>query len=63
MAPSFELRVEATDELLAVARKRKKSAKSSYLISMAGSAASIKRDDDQVVAKVCDSRLSSAPVP
>eukprot|EP00878_Enallax_costatus_P040693 GHUV01047042.1.p1 GENE.GHUV01047042.1~~GHUV01047042.1.p1 ORF type:complete len:282 (+),score=98.28 GHUV01047042.1:171-1016(+) len=53
MAPSFELRIEVSDESLAVARKRKKSAKSSYLISMEGNAASIKRADDQLVAKVC----------
>lgn len=60
MAPNFELRVEASDELLAVARKRKKSTSSSYLISMEGDGASIKRGDEQLVAKVSGCMMSAA---
>jgi hypothetical protein len=52
MAPSFELRLESTDELLALARRRKKSATSSYLISTGGSAAAVTRDDDELTGKV-----------
>eukprot|EP00882_Tetradesmus_deserticola_P029304 GHRQ01032809.1.p2 GENE.GHRQ01032809.1~~GHRQ01032809.1.p2 ORF type:complete len:110 (-),score=25.82 GHRQ01032809.1:195-524(-) len=52
MAPSFELRLESSDELLAVARRRKKSATSSYLISSGGSAGEVTRDDDELSGKV-----------
>jgi hypothetical protein len=52
MAPSFELRLESSDELLAVARRRKKSATSSYLISTGGSAEAVTRDDEELSGKV-----------
>ncbi len=40
VAQHFELRLEATDECLAVARRRVKSATSSYVIGLSGSACS-----------------------
>jgi hypothetical protein len=74
MGQHFELRLESTDECLAVARRRVKSATSSYVIGLAGSscssgsstpsshghregssspmAASLRRDDPEVVGKV-----------
>lgn len=52
MAPSFELRLESSDELLAVARRRKKSATSSYLVSTGGSAEAVTRNDEQLSGKV-----------
>lgn len=54
MAPSFELRLESSDELLAVARRRKKSATSSYLISTGASAAAVTRGDEELTGKVKD---------
>ncbi|WIA33238.1 hypothetical protein OEZ86_006380 [Tetradesmus obliquus] len=52
MAPSFELRLESSDELLAVARRRKKSATSSYLISTGASAAAVTRGDEELTGKL-----------
>lgn len=49
---TFEVRLEASDQLLAVARRRKKSATSSYLISMGSDAGSVTREDEQLVGKV-----------
>jgi hypothetical protein len=74
MGQNFELRLECTDDCLAIARRRVKSATSSYVIGLAGSscssgsstpsshghhegssspsAASLRRDDPEVVGKV-----------
>ncbi|KAF8067363.1 LIMR family protein [Scenedesmus sp. PABB004] len=46
---AYELRLEATDELLAVARRRVKSARSSYLISAGPLASAVTRGDAQLL--------------
>jgi hypothetical protein len=49
----YELHIESNDQLLAVARKRKKTTSSCYLISMGSNGAAVTRSDEQLVGKVC----------